>query len=77
MALVASIDAWNYCVPIISVEGATMKNKYLGMLIYACTIDDNSQIMPLAFAVLDSENKLVIGMVFFLILKLFLENKMK
>ena len=58
MALAASIDAWNYCVPIISVDGAVLKNKYLGMFISACTIDGNSQIVPLAFVVIDSENDL-------------------
>ncbi|KAA0038035.1 uncharacterized protein E5676_scaffold237G001590 [Cucumis melo var. makuwa] len=58
MALAASIDAWNYCVPIIFVDGAAMKNKYLGNLIYTCTIDENSQIVSLAFAVVDSENDL-------------------
>ncbi|TYK23824.1 protein FAR1-RELATED SEQUENCE 4-like [Cucumis melo var. makuwa] len=58
MALATSIDAWNYCVPIISVDGIAMKNKYLDTLIYACTIDDNSQIVPLAFVVVDSDNDL-------------------
>ncbi|TYK22587.1 uncharacterized protein E5676_scaffold195G00040 [Cucumis melo var. makuwa] len=58
MALAASIDAWNYCVPVISVDGAAMKNKYLGTLISTCTIDGNSQIVPLPFAVVDSENDL-------------------
>ncbi|KAA0037178.1 uncharacterized protein E5676_scaffold832G00840 [Cucumis melo var. makuwa] len=57
MALAASIDAWNYCVPVISVDGAVMK-KYLGTLISACTIDGNSQIVPLAFAIVDLENDL-------------------
>ena len=42
MALSTSIDAWNYCVSVISVDGAMLKNKYLGMLISACTIDENS-----------------------------------
>ncbi|KAA0061274.1 uncharacterized protein E6C27_scaffold455G001170 [Cucumis melo var. makuwa] len=58
MALAASIDAWNYCVLVISVDGAAMKNKYLGTLISACTIDRNSQIVPQAFVVVDSENYL-------------------
>ncbi|TYJ95782.1 Mutator-like transposase [Cucumis melo var. makuwa] len=58
MALAASINAWNYCVLVILVDDATMKNKYFGTLISACTIDDNSQIVPLAFAVVDSENDL-------------------
>ncbi|KAA0042312.1 protein FAR-RED ELONGATED HYPOCOTYL 3-like [Cucumis melo var. makuwa] len=64
MELAASIDAWNYCVPVISVDGAAMKNKYLGTLISACTIDGNSQIVPLAFAVVDSENDLSWSWVF-------------
>ncbi|TYK10904.1 uncharacterized protein E5676_scaffold231G00820 [Cucumis melo var. makuwa] len=58
MALAASIDAWNYCVPVISVDGVAMKKKYLGTLISACTIDGNSQIVPLAFIVIDLENDL-------------------
>ena len=58
MALATSIDAWNYCVPIISVDGAVLKNKYLGMFISACTIDGNSQIVPLVFVVVESENDL-------------------
>ncbi|KAA0046139.1 uncharacterized protein E6C27_scaffold157G00790 [Cucumis melo var. makuwa] len=58
MALATSIDAWNYCVPIISVDGIAMKNKYLDTLIYACTIDGNSQIVPLTFVVVDSDNDL-------------------
>uniref|UniRef100_A0A9I9ELC6 Transposase MuDR plant domain-containing protein n=1 Tax=Cucumis melo TaxID=3656 RepID=A0A9I9ELC6_CUCME len=40
------------------VDGAATKDKYLGTLIFACTIDGNSQIVPLAFAVVDSENNL-------------------
>ena len=58
---------------VISVDGATLKNKYLGMLISACTIDGNSQIVPLAFAVVDSENDLSWTW-FFAILKPFLEK---
>ncbi|KAA0035988.1 protein FAR1-RELATED SEQUENCE 2-like [Cucumis melo var. makuwa] len=58
MTLAASIDAWSYCVPVISVDGVAMKNKYLGTLISACTIDGNSQIVSLAFVVVDSENDL-------------------
>ncbi|KAA0066892.1 protein FAR1-RELATED SEQUENCE 4-like [Cucumis melo var. makuwa] len=70
MALAASIDAWNYCVPIIYVDGAAIKNKYLGTLVSACTIDGNSQIVPLAFAVVDSKND-------FETLRSFLGNIMK
>ena len=59
MTFAASIDAWNYCMPVISVDGAVLKNKYLGTLISACTIDENSQIVPLVFVVVDLENDLL------------------
>lgn len=54
MALVVSIDAWNYCLPLISANGASMKKKYLCTLIFVYIINGNSQIMLLAFAVVDS-----------------------
>ncbi|KAA0048516.1 protein FAR1-RELATED SEQUENCE 4-like [Cucumis melo var. makuwa] len=76
MALATSIDAWNYCVPVISVDGAAMKNKYICTLISACTIDENSQIVPLAFAFVDSENDLLWAW-FFETLRSFLGNIMK
>ena len=57
MAFTASIDAWNCCLPVISVDGAGMKNKYLGTLISTCTINGNSQIVSLAFVV-DFEDNL-------------------
>ncbi|KAA0052103.1 mutator-like transposase [Cucumis melo var. makuwa] len=76
MALAASIDAWNYYVPVTSVDGAVIKNKYLGTLISACTVDGNSQIVPLVFDVVDSENDLSWAW-FFEILRPFLGNIMK
>lgn len=56
MAFVASLDACNYCLPIISVDGASMKNKYLGTLLTSCMLDGNSNTVPLAFPIVDSEN---------------------
>ena len=70
MALAASIDAWNYCVPIILVDGTVLNNKYIDTLIFACTIDENSQIVPLAFVVVNLENTCH-GHGFFAILNLF------
>ena len=58
MTLAALVDAWNYCVPIILVDGVALKNKYFDTLTFTCTIDGNSQIVPLAFVVIDSENDL-------------------
>ncbi|XP_050939319.1 uncharacterized protein LOC127148929 [Cucumis melo] len=58
MALAALIDAWNYHLPVILVDDATMKNKYLSTLISTCTINGDNQIVPLAFVVVDSKNDL-------------------
>ncbi|KAA0038097.1 MuDRA-like transposase [Cucumis melo var. makuwa] len=58
MALAALIDAWNYHLPVILVDGATMKNKYRSTLISTCTINGDNQIVPLAFVVVDSKNDL-------------------
>lgn len=56
MCLFVAIHAWRYCFPVISVDGATLKNQYFGTLLSACTVDENSQIVPLAFSIVDSEN---------------------
>lgn len=53
MALSASINAW---LPIISVDGAHLKNKYFDTILSSCTLDENLQIVPLAFAIVDSKN---------------------
>ena len=41
-----------------------MKNKYLGTLLTACTLDGNSKIVPLAFTIVDSQNDLSWSLVF-------------
>ena len=54
MALAASIHAWEYCFPIILVNGATLKSKFCGTILATYTLDGNSKIVPLAFGVIDS-----------------------
>lgn len=44
--------------PIKSINGASIKNKYLSTLMSACTLDGNFQIVPLEFVVVESENDL-------------------
>lgn len=56
MAVAASITGWQYCKPIIVVDGTFLKAAYGGTLFTACTKDANENIFPLAFAITDSEN---------------------
>ncbi|KAM6599242.1 hypothetical protein CsatA_018851 [Cannabis sativa] len=57
VALDASIKGWKKCKPIIVVDGTFLKSTYGGTLLSACTQDANGHIFPLAFSVVDSENK--------------------
>ena len=56
MSLGASIEGWQHCRPIISVDGTFLKCTFKGCMILACTLDGNNQIFPLAMAIVDSEN---------------------
>ena len=55
MALGASIEGWKYCRPIIYVDGTFLKSKFGGILLTVASQDDNNQIFPLAFAIIDSK----------------------
>ena len=57
MAIGASVRGFQQCIrPVICVDGAFLKGKYLGTLFVAVCKDGNNQIYPLAFGVGDSEN---------------------
>ncbi|XP_062088985.1 uncharacterized protein LOC133795549 [Humulus lupulus] len=56
VALNASIKGWNYCVPVVIVDGTFLKSAYGGTLLVAATQDAEGRIFPLAFCVVDSEN---------------------
>ncbi|XP_050222159.1 uncharacterized protein LOC126672253 [Mercurialis annua] len=56
MALDASIKGWNFCRPVIVVDGTFLKSNYGGTLLTASTQDGGGKIFPLAFCVVDSEN---------------------
>lgn len=56
VALYASIEGWKHCRPQVVVDGAFLKAAYGGTLISACTYNGVGKILPLAFAVVDSEN---------------------
>ncbi|XP_050214125.2 uncharacterized protein LOC126665383 [Mercurialis annua] len=56
MALNAYIKGWEFCIPVIVVDGTFLTSAYGGMLLIACAQDGNGKIFPLAFSVVDSEN---------------------
>ncbi|KAH0712467.1 hypothetical protein KY289_008426 [Solanum tuberosum] len=56
LALYASIKGLEYCMPVVVVDGSFLKAAYRGTILTACTQDAAGKILPLAFAVVDSEN---------------------
>ena len=49
------IEAFKYCKSFISVDGTHLYYKYGGTLLIAIVRDDNSNIMPIAFAMAEGE----------------------
>ncbi|XP_075080331.1 uncharacterized protein LOC142165851 [Nicotiana tabacum] len=56
VSLYASIKGWEYCRPIMVVDGSFLKAAYKGTILTACTQDGTGKILPLAYAIVDSEN---------------------
>ncbi|KAH0773554.1 hypothetical protein KY290_010691 [Solanum tuberosum] len=56
VALFTSIKGWEYCRPIVVVDGTFLKGAYKGTLLTANTLDAAGSILPLAYAIVDSEN---------------------
>ncbi|XP_069144597.1 PKS-NRPS hybrid synthetase cheA-like [Solanum lycopersicum] len=52
----ACIRGWEYCRPIVVVDGAALKWSYGGTMLTASTLDLRGHILPLAYAIVDSEN---------------------
>ncbi|XP_061371643.1 uncharacterized protein LOC133314212 [Gastrolobium bilobum] len=46
-------DAFNFCKPVIQVDGTHLYGKYKGTLLIATTQDGNDEVLPLAFAVVE------------------------
>ncbi|KAH0658736.1 hypothetical protein KY289_027484 [Solanum tuberosum] len=55
-ALDASIRDWEYCQPIVVVDGTHLKSTYEGTMLTASTLDPGGHILPLAYGIVDSEN---------------------
>ncbi|XP_057540802.1 uncharacterized protein LOC130818660 [Amaranthus tricolor] len=51
-----SIKGFPHCRPLISIDGTHFYGKYRGTLMIAMVIDANSQLFPLAFAVVEGES---------------------
>ncbi|XP_019264068.1 PREDICTED: uncharacterized protein LOC109241751 [Nicotiana attenuata] len=56
VALYPSIKGWQYCKPVVVVDGTFLKSAYRGTLLIASTQDPAGNILPLAYAIVDSEN---------------------
>ena len=53
---VASANGFGNCRPVLGLDRAHLKAKYLGILLAATGIDANGALFPLAYAVVDAEN---------------------
>ena len=51
------IEAFKYCKPFISIDGTHLYGKYGGTLLMAIAQDGNSNILPIAFAVVEGETR--------------------
>ncbi|XP_061375216.1 uncharacterized protein LOC133317378 [Gastrolobium bilobum] len=49
-------EAFNYCKPIILIDGTHLYGKYWGTLMIATAVDGNNNILPIAFAIVSAEN---------------------
>ncbi|KAL9671951.1 hypothetical protein QQ045_009525 [Rhodiola kirilowii] len=45
-----------HCRPILSIDGTHMYGKYDGKLLVACSLDANNGVLPVTFALVESEN---------------------
>ena len=55
-AFAPCIAAFQYCRPVISIDGTHLYGKYKGVLMIAMATDANQKVLPLAFAVVDKES---------------------
>ncbi|XP_009773353.1 uncharacterized protein [Nicotiana sylvestris] len=56
VALCTSISGWEYCRPVVVVDGTFLTSAYRGIMLTASTMDAACTILPLVYAVVDSEN---------------------
>jgi hypothetical protein len=51
------VDAFRHCRPVFSIDDTFLLDKYQGTLLIAISIDANNKLVPLAFALVEKENK--------------------
>ena len=56
-AFATCIAAFQYCRPVISIDGIHLYGKYKRVLMIVMAIDANQKVLPLAFAVVDKESR--------------------
>ena len=52
----ASIEGFEHCRPIMSIDGTHLYGKYKGTLLIAMGCDGNNRMFPLGFAIIEGEN---------------------
>ncbi|XP_025679273.1 uncharacterized protein [Arachis hypogaea] len=52
-AFLSCVEAFNHCKPFFSVDGTHLYGKYGGVLLIAVAQDGNSNILPIAFAIVE------------------------
>ena len=56
-AFAPCITAFQYCRPMISIDGTHLYGKYKGVLMIAMATDANQKVFPIAFVVVDKESR--------------------
>ena len=51
------VEAFRHCRPVFSIDGTFLLVKYMGALLIAIGCDANNALVPLAFALVEKENK--------------------
>jgi hypothetical protein len=51
------VEAFRYCRPVLSIDGTFLLGKYMGTLLLAISGDADNALVPLAFALVERENK--------------------
>ena len=52
-----SIESFRHCRPVFSIDGTFLLGKYMGTLLVAISCDADNALVPLAFALVEKENK--------------------
>ena len=52
----ACVRAFQYCLPVLCIDGTFLTGRYKGQILTAIGVDCNHQIVPVAFAFVENEN---------------------